>query len=93
MLVYIARSANGNTDVEHVYQDHDAAVRDALYLFRNLTPRERRNNIVSVETYDLPIEQDGRTLEEIWRDAVMDDMQETHNPIEYMEVEEAIMND
>ena len=91
MLVYIARSSNGNTDVEHVYQDHDAAVTDAMYLYRNLTPRERHDNVVSVETYDLPIEQDGRTYDEIWRDAVMDDMQETHNPLEYLEVEEDML--
>lgn len=71
--IYIARSANDNTDSIRVTFRRDEARREARCLYDHLTDRERRVNTVSVEAYRVDVsEDDPRSAEQLYNDLMAD---------------------
>lgn len=67
--IYIARSANDNTDSIRISYSREEAQREARYQFNHLTDRERRTNTVSVEAYRVSVpEDDPRSAEQLYND-------------------------
>jgi len=66
-LIWIARSANSNTDSMAVYDDQASALDWAKDAYYHLTERERRANTVSVESYAVEVpDGDTRTARDIY---------------------------
>lgn len=89
--IYIARSANDNTDSVRVSFSRDEAQREARYLFDHLTDRERRANTVSVEAYRVDVsEDDPRSAEQLYNDLMADgDDALLGDPAEWEEIRDA----
>ena len=73
--VYIARVADNNTDDYKAFFDAKDARKYAEYFESHLTPKELKNNTISLETYILPdvAADDSRSATELVRDMLIDD--------------------
>lgn len=64
-MIWIARSANDNTDVYRAFFDREKAEACARSMYDHLTPAERRTNTVSLEGYTVTVDIDATDPEKI----------------------------
>ena len=65
--IWIARSANDNTDVMQCFFSKEEALQTAHMYYNHLTDREKKFNTVSVESYNADVsDTDTRTAEQLY---------------------------
>ena len=65
--IWIARSANDNTDVMRCFFSREEALQTARMYFNHLTDREKKFNTVSVESHRVDVsEDDTRTAQQLY---------------------------
>ena len=84
--LYVARSANENTDSYKAFYSKEEARAEAEYLYSHLTASEREKNTVSVETYTITTDDDTITAEDLYDAALLEWSDEIQNPAEYEEI-------
>ena len=92
--IYVVRSANENTDsVEYLF-DEASAIKMANRMYDDLTDKEKTANTVTVEQYDLPVDDhDNRTADQLARDMYdLDDVPFCHGAVRVIDISKTKVN-
>ena len=87
-MIWISRESDGNNDAMYAYFDEEQARKDSEYAYNHLTESERKRTTVSVEGYEVEIDEDDDRPAGVVVSDMLNDDTFPYDPIFYDVIEE-----